>query len=63
MTEKQEIIDCLKEMREVCAACFRVIDNASMGVVLLEYELNKLGIKGGFGLRCQNLIKKLEVEK
>jgi len=57
--DKEEIIRSLKEMREVCAVCFRIIGQTDKEVDLLEDELNRIGIKHGFGLRCQELIKKL----
>lgn len=64
-TDKQEIIDCLKEMREANAACFRVIANRIKSVNELEQELAQVRAetgycKDGFGARCQDLIKKLE---
>jgi hypothetical protein len=64
MEELPEIIHTLKEMREVCAACFRVIYFADGGVDYLingmEVEFKRLGIDNGFGKRCQDLIEKLE---
>jgi hypothetical protein len=48
-----------KEMRDACAACFRVIASNNL-TEELEEELVRTEIEPGFGVRCQNLIKKLE---
>ncbi len=60
MKEMEEIITTLKEIREGCAACFRVIADGGLDRQL-EIELRRSGIKFGFGTRCQDLISKLEV--
>ena len=57
--DKAEIIACLKEMREACAACFRVIYLRGL-TEALEAEMLSTAVKDGFGVRCQDLIKKLE---
>ncbi len=59
--ERMEIIACLKEMREACATCFRVIYNGHLEHELRK-ELNLSKIKDGFGIRCQKLIKKMETK-
>ncbi len=56
---KPEIINSLKEMREVTALCFRIIEAYSL-VDVLELRLKRLKIKDGFGIRCQELISKLQ---
>ena len=59
----EEIIKTLTEMREVCAACFRVIyfqEDRGYLIAQMEAELKNLGIINGFGKRCQDLIEKLE---
>jgi uncharacterized protein YqfB (UPF0267 family) len=60
MEELPEIIKTLKEMREACAACFRVISNNESMVLLLDAHLKEIGVEDGFGVRCQDLIEKLE---
>lgn len=60
MEELPEIIKTLKEMREACAACFRVISNNESMVLLLDAHLKEIGVEDGFGVRCQDLIYKLE---
>ncbi len=60
--ERMEIIACLKEMREACAACFRVIYSGHLSHDLGK-ELTVLKIKDGFGIRCQELIRKLQGDK
>jgi len=52
-------IKCLKEMRNACAACFRVIARHELAEEL-EEELVLSNIKEGFGFRFQELIKKFE---
>ena len=59
MTNNTEIIEILKEMREACAACFRVIARYDLSAEL-GHELGETIVKDGFGVRCQKLIKKLE---
>lgn len=59
---KKLIIATLKEMREACGACFRVITRHELAEDL-ENELLLMDVKNGFGVRCQNLIKELEHEK
>ena len=58
MTEKviPETIQSLMEMREVCAACFRVIAKRPETGNELEAELKRIGMKAGFGVRCQDII-------
>jgi hypothetical protein len=56
-----ETIGCLKEMREACAACLRVLYIEGL-VDEIENEWKKIGIKRGFGKRCQELIAKLEAK-
>jgi len=56
---KEEIITILKEMRNACAACFRVVHDGKLSLQL-EKELNKSKIQYGFGLRCQKLIDRLD---
>ena len=60
--DKKEIIGVLKEMWAANAACFRVIVFQNGLVDELEVEYKRIGVKDGFGLRCQNLIDKLEKE-
>jgi hypothetical protein len=60
MKNKKEILLVLKEMRDACAACFRVIGMDHKSVRLLNVALKEAKIKEGFGMRCQELIKKLE---
>ncbi len=48
-------IDCLIEMRNACAACFRVIADNDLDFSL-AFQLRKSGIKDGFGVRFQELI-------
>jgi hypothetical protein len=55
----KEVLPILKEMRDACAACFRVIASNNL-VKEFEEELVRKKIKPGFGVRCQDLIKKLE---
>jgi hypothetical protein len=57
-----EILACLKTMREVCAAGFRIAADHGLGECLGD-ELMSLGIEAGFGVRCQDLIARLEAEK
>jgi len=58
---RQEIIDSLKEMRDVCAYSFRFV--AARGLAddfcnSLDMEMPQL--QKGFGVKCQNLITQLE---
>jgi hypothetical protein len=62
MKNKKEILLVLKEMRDACAACFRVIAIDDKSVRLLSVALKEAKIKEGFGGRCQDLIKKLETK-
>ena len=55
----QTDIKCLKEMRNACATCFRVIARHELAEEL-EEELVTSNIKEGFGFRFQQLIKKLD---
>lgn len=52
-------IDVLIEMRNACAACFRVIAKNEL-VKELEIELIGANVKKGFGIRFQKFIKKWE---
>ena len=52
-------LDCLKEMREACAACFRVIARHELAEEL-ETELTTSNVKKGFGVRFQDMIKEIE---
>lgn len=52
-------LDSLKEMRNACAACFRVIARHELAEEL-ETELILANVKEGFGLRFQNAIKAIE---
>jgi hypothetical protein len=57
----QEVRKSLIEMREVSAALFRIIfesDDPNL-VDKFEAEMKRLQIKEGFGVRCQEAIKKL----
>jgi len=55
----REVLPILKEMRDIYAICFRVIAYNNL-IEEFEKELVRIKIKPGFGIRCQNLIKKLE---
>ena len=57
-----EIIEVLKEMREACAACFRVIDRYDLSAEL-GHELGETIVGDGFGVRCQEMIKRLDKSK
>ena len=59
MSIDRESLNCLKEIRDACAACFRIIGKYELAREL-EDELLEAGIKKGFGVRFQELIKKLE---
>ena len=48
-----------KEMREACAACFRIIAWRGSSKKL-ESVLRESGVRSGFGVRCQKVIAKLE---
>ena len=52
-------LDCLKEMREACAACFRVIARHELAEEL-EIELTLANVEKGFGVRFQDMIKTKE---
>lgn len=52
-------IESLKEMRNACAACFRVIARHGLGEEL-EIELTISYVEKGFGVRFQKLIDELD---
>jgi hypothetical protein len=52
-------IDIMIEIRNACAACFRVIARYKLAEEL-ERELIEANVKKGFGVRFQKLIKKQE---
>lgn len=54
-----EIIEVLKEMREACAVCFRVIDRYDLSAEL-GMELGETIVEDGFGKRCQEMINRLQ---
>ena len=60
--DQGEVIKCLKEMREAFAAMFRAVYETSAWETLdaFELEMERLRIEPGFGVRCQELINKLE---
>ena len=51
-------VELLKEMREACAACFRVIAQTEDPTIMERFdaELSKCGVKEGFGVRTQDFI-------
>ena len=51
-------VGLLKEMREACAACMRVIAQTPDPTIMdrLGVELRKAGVREGFGVRTQNFI-------
>ena len=61
MDNKAEIIACLKEMREACAALMRVCAIAGVIDDAIE-ESHRSGVRDGFGVRCKELIERLERE-
>lgn len=61
--DKNEILDSLKEMREVCACSFRFIVVKGLAEEFTEFlDINIPWLIKGFGIRCQNLINMLEKE-
>lgn len=52
-------IKLLKEMRDACAACFRVIARHGLAKEL-EIELTISYVEKGFGVRFQKLIDELD---
>ncbi len=62
LKERWEFIASLKEMREVCAACFRVLSQFPETSLHFEAEMENLQLPDGFGVRAQELIKKSEGE-
>jgi hypothetical protein len=64
--DKQEILDCLKGMREICALSFKVV-NLYNKVVTFEEDLRRVQLEVGhkpYAImeRCQALIEKLEAD-
>ena len=60
-----DLYESCKEMREVCAALFRVIANLELpakatAIGLLENELKAIGIVNGFGERAQKAVAKAD---
>lgn len=57
-----QILSVLREMREVTAACFRLIgESPDEGLpIRLTMELQALEVPPGFGERCQELISEME---
>jgi hypothetical protein len=51
-------VELLKEMREACAACMRVIAQTPDPTIMdrLGVELRRSGVSEGFGVRTQNFI-------
>jgi len=61
--QNADLLACLKEMREACASCFRVIavtDVPDNLIPLLQAELKESGVADGFGLRADAAIAKAE---
>jgi hypothetical protein len=54
-------IECMQEMRNACAACFRVIAKHELAEEL-EKELLDADVKKGFGVRFQDLIEKITIK-
>jgi len=57
---REQLIAGLKEMREACAACFRVIIRYPGAAQQLDEELAKAGVPPGFGVAVQTLIAAAE---
>ena len=55
-----ELLASCKELREACAACFRVIARVPNLSEKLEVELRVAGVEKGFGKRAGDLISKVE---
>ncbi len=51
----QTDVDCMIEMRNACAACFRVLARNELAPQV-ELELEHSGVKKEFGMRFQELI-------
>jgi hypothetical protein len=56
------LLSCM-ELREACAACFRVIAHRSETVDEMEAELKRVGLKPAFGVRGQEAITKATGEE
>lgn len=53
-----ELLESLMEMREACAACFRVIATQEGLVDAAEREFTSARLREGFGVRAQDAIAK-----
>ncbi len=54
-----ELLECLREMRDACAICFRVIAGAGLADAV-DAEFRRCGMKEGFGVRAGDAIAKAE---
>lgn len=59
-----QLLKCLKEMRDVNAAWMRAAQDAMPELFdLFDAELEKIGVKNGFGVRAQAAIRLAETGK
>ena len=56
----EDLLNSLKEMREACAACFRVILQFDGATDILDAEFRRIGIREGFGQRASQAIAQAE---
>ena len=58
---RDEIINSLKEMRDVCAFTFRFVDSNKLNDKFLDtLDMYYPHLQKGFGTRCQDIIARLE---
>ena len=57
--QRDELLAALKEMREACAAAFRVIQHGNLSGAFIK-EAEAAGVTNGFGVRAQDAIAKAE---
>lgn len=60
-----QLLKCLKETRDVAAACFRLINESTDEYLMddLEAELRRIEIADGFGKRADEAVRLAETGK
>lgn len=59
-TQQEELLNSLEEMVTACKCAFRAIATDSSCVDRFDAELRNAGVKEGFGVRAQDLIKRIK---
>jgi len=59
MAAAPEMLEALMELREACAACFRIIAQEPGLATKLDEEFQRIGLNPGFGVRAQDVVRKV----